>query len=102
MSPTKEKTPRIARTRISCHPEAAQEVFVAGSFNDWDARATPMERGPDGDWEVALELPPGRHEFKFLIDGEWCCEPGCDSRKADCEKCVPNSFGTMNRVIDIA
>lgn len=47
-----------------------------------------------------MNLSPGRHEFKFVVDGEWCCEPGCNGRDQG-PKCVPNPFGTMNRVIEV-
>jgi len=47
-------------------------VFVAGSFNDWNAAATPLS-DPDGDgvWTAELNLPPGEYAHKFIVDGEW-------------------------------
>jgi glycosidase len=40
-------------------------VYVAGSFNDWDFRETPMRK--DGDaWVVSLDLPAGAHAYKFV------------------------------------
>ena len=96
------KHPKIKATAFTCHAPEAQTVFVAGTFNEWNSEATPMAKSADGNWIVAVELPPGRHEFKFVVDGNWCCEPGCDETNRDCPKCVPNPFGTMNRVVDIA
>ena len=83
-----------------CAPEA-QAVQLAGTFNDWSTEATPMTKGEHDNWSVSLNLPPGRHEFKFVVDGQWCCEPGCDGTNRDCPKCVPNEFGTLNRFIDV-
>jgi 1,4-alpha-glucan branching enzyme len=40
-------------------PEAAA-VAVAGTFNDWDPRKTPMTNGKDGTWKVRVSLPPSR------------------------------------------
>lgn len=88
-------------TKFACHAPAARAVFVAGVFNDWDPQATPMEKDANGNWGKSLNLPLGRHEFKFVVDGEWCCELGCHE-SVECSKCVPNDFGTMNRVIDVA
>jgi 1,4-alpha-glucan branching enzyme len=86
-------------TVFVCQGAGAQEAFLAGSFNDWDPTCTPMERQGDGSWRAELELAPGRYEYKFIVDGAWCCEPG--RTDADCADCVPNPFGTMNRVIEV-
>lgn len=88
-------------TRLSCFAPAAREVFVAGSFNDWNPRATPLIGDADGTWEVELPLVPGRHEFKFVVDGCWCCEPGKADALCDSPGVVPNAFGTRNRVVDV-
>lgn len=88
-------------TRLVCQAPAAQAVFLAGTFNGWDPAATPMAKDTAGNWSVAVDLKPGRYEFKFVIDGSWCCEPGCDETNRDCPKCVPNPLGTMNRVIEV-
>lgn len=77
-------------------------MLLAGTFNSWDPGATPMTKDAEGNWNVGVAHPPGRYEFKFVVDGDWCCEPGCDGTNRDCPKCVPNPFGTMNRVIDTA
>ncbi|HIE11506.1 MAG TPA: hypothetical protein EYP62_07825, partial [Kiritimatiellae bacterium] len=56
------------------HP-GATGVVVAGSWDDWNHRH-PMAWS-NGLWILdvrPLHLPFGRHEFKFIIDGEW--EPG--------------------------
>ena len=93
---------KLAATIFTCHAPAAREVFLAGTFNDWDAKATPMSADAEGNWEVAVALPAGRHEYNFVVDGEWCCEPGYETAHDGCPKCVPNSFGTMNRFVEVA
>lgn len=85
---------------LSCHAPEAAAVFLAGTFNEWRTDAMPMEEEVGGDWTASVTLMPGRHEFKFVIDGEWCCEPRCQP-EGECPNCVPNEFGTMNRVIDV-
>ena len=89
-------------TKFACRAPAARAVFLAGTFNGWEPTATPMAKKAEGDWGVALDLPPGHYEFKFVVDGDWCCEPSCDGPHHGCPKCVPNPLGTMNRVIDVA
>lgn len=93
--------PETTTTQFRCHAPEAAAVFLAGSFNDWSTDAVALTKDERGNWEGTLELPPGRHEFKFVVDGQWCCEPNCHA-SGECPKCVPNDFGTMNRFIDVA
>lgn len=100
MSKRRER-PKTKGTTFTCHAPEAEAVFLAGTFNNWDTKAMPMAKGADGNWTAALELSPGRYEFKFIVDGAWCCEPGRDGADAECPNCVPNPFGTMNRMIEV-
>lgn len=84
---------------VSTMAPKAKEVFVAGTFNEWNPRSYPLKRTGDGHWVGTLDLPPGRYEYKFVIDGQWCCEQGCDQPYDGCPGCVANRFGTMNRVL---
>lgn len=86
---------------FSCSAPHAGSVHLAGTFNDWDPNATPLTRRADGTWAVSLDLPPGRYEYKFVVDGRWCCDPGCVEPAGGCPKCVRNGFGTMNRVVEV-
>ena len=90
-----------ASVDFSCHAPEAKAVFVAGTFNDWRADAMPLKRGSDGQWRATLQPPTGHHEYKFVVDGEWSCEPGCEHEYSGCPKCCPNSFGTMNRLLEV-
>lgn len=54
---------------------AAREVFLGGSFNNFNGSENPMVRGNDGIWEMTLPLSPGRHAYKFKVDGEWLLDP---------------------------
>lgn len=86
---------------FTCHASGADSVFLVGTFNDWNAAANEMEKTAKDRWITSLDLAPGHYEFKFVVDGEWCCEVGCEEGGAGCPKCVPNQFGTMNRVIEV-
>ena len=88
---------------FSCHASNAKAVFVAGTFNDWRPDATPLHSDrPKRKWTVTLRLPPGHYEYKFVVDGQWCCEPGCEHEYQGCPKCAPNEFGMMNRVLEVS
>lgn len=50
---------------------AVQRVNLAGSFNGWSATSTPMlDPDKDGTFEATIELPRGRHYYKFVINGD--------------------------------
>ena len=53
-----------------------------------------MIKGNRGIWRAKLPLPPGRHPYLFLVDGEWQIDPACPEK-------VRNSFGTFNNVVEI-
>lgn len=97
------KKNRTKTVEFSCHAPEAKSVFVAGTFNDWKPDGTPLHNHvPNGKWAVKLPLQRGHHEFKFVIDGRWCCEQGCEHEYSGCPKCVPNDCGTMNRVLEVS
>ncbi|MHB1305948.1 MAG: glycogen-binding domain-containing protein [Limisphaerales bacterium] len=72
-----------------------QEVGIAGSFNDWHPNVTPMIRLHDGKWAKELALPPGRYEYRFVVDGEWVDDPTAT-------ELIPNPFGAANAVLVVA
>ena len=86
---------------FACYSDTATVIFLAGSFNDWSSAATPMTKEGSGDWSKSLPLAPGRYEYKYVVDGEWWCAPGCTSHSLHCTDCVKNDFGTMNRVLEV-
>jgi len=91
----------LHKTKVSCVAPDAEKVFVAGTFNGWKPDELLLKRDKAGRWSVDLQLAPGRYEFKFIMDGQWCCEPGCEGEHRGCPKCVPNDCGTMNRVLEV-
>lgn len=97
----KTNASKTKATIISCTASEAQAVRLAGTFNDWNPDSIPMKRTREGKWSARLDLPAGRYEFKFVVDGQWCCEPDCEAEHRGCPKCVPNEHGTMNRVLEV-
>jgi 1,4-alpha-glucan branching enzyme len=91
----------LHKTSFHCEAPKAERVFVAGTFNAWDQAAVPMERDAAGHWTVSLALASGTYEYKFVVDGQWFCEPGCDEECRSYPECVANPFGTMNRVVTV-
>ena len=79
---------------LGFHAPKAKSVAVGGDFNNWNPKTAVAKSSKDGYWKVKLELAPGKYQYKFLVDGQWQNDPRCHS-------CVPNSFGTLNCVIDV-
>jgi hypothetical protein len=50
-----------------------------------------MKPASDGLWSVAVALPSGRYQYRFVVDGEWRDDPECTLR-------APNGYGTENMV----
>jgi len=102
MSKLDAKKAQPVRCKITCRREGAAEVFVAGTFNGWNPRATPMRRESGSEGRAELDLIPGTYEYKFVIDGEWRCELASDSMNVASDECIPNPFGTMNRKLEVS
>ncbi|MFM2286481.1 MAG: hypothetical protein RLZZ543_1978 [Bacteroidota bacterium] len=51
-----------------------KDVVVAGDFNDWNPSQAKMKRGTDG-WYYSVYLSPGKHHYKFVVDGTWITDP---------------------------
>jgi 1,4-alpha-glucan branching enzyme len=89
-------TPACAgKAMLHYHAPEAKRVCVAGSFNNWQPDATPMQPTGDGAWGIELALGPGTYEYRFVVDGCWCADPNA----ADT---VLNPFGEFNAVLRIA
>ena len=93
------ETDRTAVLPGSCCPVAftliapeAKQVYVAGSFNDWDAHCTPLSKGVNGEWSGYFPLKPGTYEYRFVVDGVWNEDPAARAS-------VPNPFGSNNSVV---
>ena len=85
----------MPKTRFSVECPQAASVYLSGDFNGWRPHAQQLKRVRKGtDLFVALvALPAGRHELKYVVDGEWLCCPQSAS--------VSNEHGTCNSVIDV-
>jgi 1,4-alpha-glucan branching enzyme len=89
-------TKKPAKKRISFALEApdAKSVIVTGTFCDWAEDLHPLKKDRKGVWKGTVYLMPGRHEYRFLVDGQWQDDPNCAER-------VSNSFGSSNCVIQV-
>lgn len=91
-APADEQT---AGAEFSYFAPEATEVYLAGSFNDWNPTNLLMRREADGMWRLRLVLAPGHHEYRFIADGIWNDDPRACAY-------VPNQFGWCNCVVEVA
>jgi len=77
--------------------DRAQEAYVAGTFNSWNATGLKMQL-VDGYWTASLQLSPGTYEYKyvFVIGGNqvWQEDPNAPSYK-------PDGYGGKNSVFKV-
>jgi len=69
----------------------ANQVILAGSFNDWNEKNTRMERTESG-WKYSISLAAGKHYYKFIVDGKWMTDPGNPLNEYD-------PYGNLNSIL---
>jgi hypothetical protein len=69
----------------------ARIVAVAGSFNNWNQSQYLFSKEGD-EWVCRVDLPAGKHTYKFIIDGDWITDPANPTSEED-------DRGNVNSVI---
>jgi 1,4-alpha-glucan branching enzyme len=87
--------PDVAKVALKLVKPGAKAVHVAGSFNGWQPEVTPLVQTSSGHWAGELRLRPGRHEYLFVVDGQWLPDPNA-------KEAVQNPFGGYNSVLSIS
>ena len=79
--------------RFQLVAEGARQVAVAGDFNGWDPKKAPLlNQDGKGTFATTVKLPPGAHQYMFVVDGEWVTDPGASEQR-------PDGFGRTNSVL---
>ncbi len=72
-----------------------QSVAAAGEFNHWSAQSHRLDRYQNlGVHALKLELPPGRHSYRLIVDGFWTADPFNPVA-------VTNPFGEPNSIAEV-
>lgn len=93
-TPLSRSSNRRRKMRFQVKAEKGSSVFLAGSFNNWDPNAITLKQNGDGLYSTSVSLPPGRHEYKFIINGAW-------RNDEQCQQLASNSYGSHNNVIEV-
>ncbi len=89
----KTSVPLRKKTVFQVQAKPGSKVFLAGDFNNWDClKKELLDKDGSGFYQGAIVLPPGTYEYKFVINGTWCIDPGNSIFR-------PNRMGTLNSVI---
>jgi hypothetical protein len=80
--------------RFELEAPGARSVALAGSFNGWSDSAIAFSRSSEGGrWTVTVALPPGQHQYLFVVDGaRWVQDPAAHAQ-------VQDEFGQTNSVL---
>jgi hypothetical protein len=52
----------------------ARQIYLAGDFNNWATGSLRMKKENE-EWTVTVNLSPGKHLYKFIVDGKWIIDP---------------------------
>lgn len=81
------------RVVFELNAEPGIEVFVAGTFNDWDPYQKPLvDKNSDGNYRCTMMLTAGIYEYKFYVNNTWCVDPANPNFNQ-------NDLGTLNSVL---
>jgi Glycogen recognition site of AMP-activated protein kinase len=94
VAPSSTPRPEVARVSLELVRPEAKRVCVAGSFNGWQPDRTPLRPLGNGHWVGDLTVKPGRHEYLFVVDGQWVPDPNATET-------VRNPFGGRNSVLTV-
>jgi chromosome partitioning protein len=78
--PARTATPEPRREVVVRYRDLrASDVRIAGDFNGWvpdkGVRSLIESEGHTRVWTKILQLPPGRYQYRYIVDGEWREDP---------------------------
>ena len=73
----------------------AMSVQLVGDFTHWQQKPINMQKSADGVCHATVELSPGAHHYRFMVDGQWRDDPECALH-------VPNPYGGQDAVRQVA
>lgn len=87
----KQTTKKGIKVTFELDKPEADVVEIVGAWNGWEPET--MKKFKNGKHKLALDLPEGEHQFRYLVDrAEWENEPEAD-------KLIANGHGSQNSVI---
>jgi len=76
--------------------KSGTNLAIAGDFNGWDPKSTPLKRDENlGIWQACVTVPPGRYRYRLVVDGQWIQDPYNSYVES-------NPFGELNNIVVVA
>mmetsp|Transcript_36843 Transcript_36843/g.92338 ORF Transcript_36843/g.92338 Transcript_36843/m.92338 type:complete len:260 (-) Transcript_36843:232-1011(-) len=69
VSPTNSVESKTAVPMVFTWQHGGEEVYVTGTFNNWQERI-PLHKS-EKDFTLIFDLQPGTYQYKFIVDGKW-------------------------------
>ncbi|MFO1515105.1 MAG: glycogen-binding domain-containing protein [Verrucomicrobiota bacterium] len=91
----KTKVAKAAAQVFAFHAPTAMSVQLVGDFTHWIEKPLSLQKEAGGVWRAEVDLAPGTHHYRFIVDGQWHDDPDCTVR-------VPNPYGGENMVRRVA
>lgn len=91
----KTKTTKPTNQTFSFRAPTALSVQLVGDFTHWNERPVNLHKEAGGVWHAEVNVPPGQHHYRFIVDGQWTDDPECTMR-------VANPYGGENMVRVVA
>jgi len=82
----------VCETTIAVAAPGATKVEIAGLDVGWGARLQLQKSDTSNVFKICRAMPPGRYQYKFIIDGEW-------RASQDLPTVIDN--GNLNNVIEV-
>jgi hypothetical protein len=90
----KEELPRLNEVVLSVNAPDAQEVYLAGEFNNWKLDENSRMEKNNGCWTKSLNLNNGKYRYRFVIDGNWSQDTANPLAQL-------NSYGTLDSLLEV-
>ena len=84
----------MAELDFSISAPEAKEVYIAGDFNGWRLDDSSRMQKDNDIWKKIMNITPGRHHYRFVIDGKWVDDPNNPNKEK-------NPYGELDSLIEI-
>ncbi|MCM8800833.1 MAG: AAA family ATPase [Candidatus Omnitrophica bacterium] len=90
----KEEISKLKEISFSLFAPEANEVYLAGDFNNWKIDKDARMQQINGTWIKKLRLKAGIYHYRFVIDGRWVEDPNNSLKES-------NPYGGFNSLIEV-
>lgn len=74
------KSKPVCKVTFTVPAEEANDVKVVGTFNEWNAKHTPLKKLKNGTFKGTVDLEKDNsYEFRYLVDGTYVNDEQADA-----------------------